>query len=152
VVAVGSISTPDVCEARSTMGVDTYYQQVRPRRLGLLVTGVDVAVSKGRMTAAEIRALAKDLDFAIDVTEPREVMLARFEDILRKTLACSDYEARTLIHPCRCGHEKGDHQQRLGQHSNYTPCCITGCNCDGFRKERRVASSRPAAQPEQEQE
>jgi hypothetical protein len=30
----------------------------------------------------DIKELAKDLDFAIDVTEPREVILARFEEIL----------------------------------------------------------------------
>lgn len=38
------------------------------------------------MTPAAIRRLAKDLDFAIDVTEPREVILQRFEDILTEAL------------------------------------------------------------------
>lgn len=39
-----------------------------------------------------------------------------------------------FIYPCRCGHEKGDHQQRLGQRGNYTPCCVKGCVCYGFHK------------------
>jgi hypothetical protein len=39
------------------------------------------------VTPAEIRDLAKDLDFAIDVTEPREVILQRFIDILSPVLA-----------------------------------------------------------------
>lgn len=43
-----------------------------------------------------------------------------------------------LVHPCRCGHEKADHQQRLGQRGNYTPCCIPGCECGGFRKAGRA--------------
>lgn len=47
-----------------------------------------------------------------------------------------------MIHPCRCGHEKGDHQQRLGQRGNYTPCCIAGCSCDGFRKAPASPSTR----------
>lgn len=41
-----------------------------------------------------------------------------------------------LIYPCRCGHEKGDHQQRIGQRGNYTPCCVKDCNCYAFRKAR----------------
>jgi hypothetical protein len=40
-----------------------------------------------------------------------------------------------MVYPCRCGHEKGDHQMRIGQRGNYTPCCISGCQCDGFRKQ-----------------
>jgi hypothetical protein len=39
-----------------------------------------------------------------------------------------------MIHPCACGHEKGDHQMRIGQRGNYTPCCIANCQCSGFRK------------------
>jgi hypothetical protein len=39
-----------------------------------------------------------------------------------------------MIHPCICGHEKSDHQTRLGQRGNYTPCCADGCKCEGFRK------------------
>lgn len=42
-----------------------------------------------------------------------------------------------LVNPCWCGHEKGDHQMRIGQRGNYTPCNTTGCGCDGFRKEVR---------------
>lgn len=40
---------------------------------------------------------------------------------------------RRMVNPCRCGHEKGDHQMRIGQRGNYTPCnrCKT---CDAFRK------------------
>lgn len=34
--------------------------------------------------AFDVKQIAKDIDFAIDVTEPRDVLLARFEDILRK--------------------------------------------------------------------
>ena len=45
---------------------------------------------------------------------------------------------RALIYPCICGHEKGDHQMRIGQRGNYTPCCITGCECGGFRKAGRA--------------
>ena len=41
---------------------------------------------------------------------------------------------RGMVYPCRCGHEKGDHQTRIGQRGNYTPCCAKGCSCDGFRK------------------
>jgi hypothetical protein len=41
---------------------------------------------------------------------------------------------RGMVYPCRCGHENGDHQTRLGQRGNYTPCCVNGCECDGFRK------------------
>ena len=39
-----------------------------------------------------------------------------------------------IVNPCVCGHEKGDHQTRIGQRGNYTPCCTTGCKCDGFRR------------------
>ncbi len=39
-----------------------------------------------------------------------------------------------LVHPCRCGHEKADHMQRLGQRGNYTPCSEPGCRCKGFRR------------------
>jgi hypothetical protein len=41
-----------------------------------------------------------------------------------------------MVYPCRCGHEKGDHAQRIGQRGNYTPCCTSGCNCYAFRKAR----------------
>ena len=37
-----------------------------------------------------------------------------------------------MVNPCRCGHEKGDHQMRIGQRGNYTPCCRCA-KCDGFR-------------------
>lgn len=39
-----------------------------------------------------------------------------------------------MVNPCLCGHEKGDHQPRIGQRGNYTPCNQSGCKCDGFRK------------------
>lgn len=39
-----------------------------------------------------------------------------------------------MVNPCTCGHEKADHQTRLGQRGNYTPCCTAGCNCAGFRR------------------
>lgn len=39
-----------------------------------------------------------------------------------------------MVNPCRCGHEKGDHQTRIGRGGNYTPCCASKCSCDGFRK------------------
>lgn len=41
-----------------------------------------------------------------------------------------------MVNPCRCGHEKGDHQTRIGRGGNYTPCCASGCKCDGFRRLR----------------
>jgi hypothetical protein len=44
---------------------------------------------------------------------------------------------RGMVYPCVCGHEKGDHQTRIGQRGNYTPCCVNGCRCDGFRKYRK---------------
>lgn len=37
--------------------------------------------------APDFKALARDIDFAMDVTEPRDVLLARFEKILRKEWA-----------------------------------------------------------------
>lgn len=37
----------------------------------------------------QIRALVKDIDFAIDLTIPREAMLARFEDAIRSALGAS---------------------------------------------------------------
>ena len=39
-----------------------------------------------------------------------------------------------MINPCQCGHEKGDHQMRIGQHGNYTPCCTSGCKCDAYAR------------------
>lgn len=39
-----------------------------------------------------------------------------------------------MIYLCGCGHEKGDHQMRIDQRGNYTPCCFKGCACYGFRK------------------
>lgn len=39
------------------------------------------------MTPEQITALARDIDFAIDVTEPREVLLRRFEDAIRAALS-----------------------------------------------------------------
>jgi hypothetical protein len=42
-----------------------------------------------------------------------------------------------MVYPCQCGHEKGDHQMRIGQRGNYTPCCISGCGCDGFKKDKK---------------
>lgn len=47
------------------------------------------------------------------------------------------------VHPCRCGHEKTDHQTRIGQRGNYTPCCIQGCKCDGFRKASKTSVQSP---------
>src|SRR5689334_12679592 len=50
------------------------------------------------------------------------------------------------VNPCRCGHEKADHQQRLGQRGNYTPCCHDDCRCCGFRKARPARQkARPKA-------
>lgn len=38
------------------------------------------------------------------------------------------------VFPCRCGHDKADHMQRIGQRGNYTPCAAGGCDCSGYRK------------------
>lgn len=46
---------------------------------------------------------------------------------------------RDSIQPCKCGHEKGDHQFRIGQRGNYTPCNHRHCPCSGFRALRRTS-------------
>ena len=64
---------------------------------------------------------------------------ARIPAIAKAALAHDNellFAERPMIAPCRCGHEKGDHQTRLGQRGNYTPCCVSGCRCSGFRKRR----------------
>ena len=40
---------------------------------------------------------------------------------------------QAAIYPCKtCGHEHGDHQQRIGQRGNYRPCCVSGCQCSAW--------------------
>lgn len=46
---------------------------------------------------------------------------------------------RTTIDPCKCGHAKGDHERRLGQRGNFTPCNHRRCQCSGFRALRRTS-------------
>lgn len=38
------------------------------------------------MTDPQIHELAKDLEFAIDVTEPKPVLIARFEQVIREAV------------------------------------------------------------------
>lgn len=44
-----------------------------------------------------VREIAEDIDFAIDVTEPRDVRLARFEAIIAKALTATRAEAREAV-------------------------------------------------------
>jgi hypothetical protein len=55
---------------------------------------------------AWIAEMAKDIDFAIDVTEPREVLLCRFEDIIERYLTTLQAEVRNkeALHQFSCGH------------------------------------------------
>lgn len=103
---------------------------VAPTRPTSLRTALQELVTKWRAEAVKERQTADrkvtaNLAASAGVWTTLDANADELEEVLVLT--------REPVNPCRCGHEKGDHQTRIGR-GNYTPCCTAGCVCDGFRK------------------
>lgn len=71
-------------------------------RIFCTVCKVDV-VPGHRCENTFLRQLAGDIDFAIDVTEPREVLLARFEEAIKLALTPTRNTLSAVLHQMEHG-------------------------------------------------